>query len=68
MTEYIIWLLYTVYDKTFKEENFAVCQQHSLCKKNFHSLPVTANFSFLIMNRKIFSGKTFAVNENPRKP
>ena len=60
-------LVATVYDKTFKEETFTVCQQYSLCMENFCSLPMTICFSVLIRKQENFCGKTFVVSENLQK-
>ena len=64
---WLVPLVATVYDKTFKEETFPVWQQYSLCRENFRSLPMTIWFSVLITKQENFCGKTFVVSENLQK-
>ena len=64
---WLVSLVATVYDKTFKEETFTVWQQYSLCRENFRSLPMTICFSVLITKQENFCGKTFVVSENLQK-
>ena len=46
--------LHTVYNETFKGKTLMVCQQYSLCRENFHILPMTPYFSVLIMKQEKF--------------
>ena len=57
-------IYYAICSKIFLVENLCgVCQQYSLCREKFCGLPTTAYFSVLIQSRKIFNGKTFAINK-----
>ena len=64
---WLVPIVATVYDKTFKEETFPVWQQYSLCREDFRSLPMTIWFSVLITKQENFCGKTFVVSENLQK-
>ena len=52
-------IYYAICSKIFLVENLCgVCQQYSLCREKFCSLPTTAYFIVLIQSMKIFSGRT----------